>query len=104
MKTSRRTISTSAAAGLALLVAAAASAGESHDEARRLQEAGTILPLERLLETVKAQHPGRIIETELERKKGRYVYEVKLVDEQGRVWELKYDARTAELLKAEQED
>lgn len=85
----------------ALLLAGAghALASESHDEAKRLQETGAILPLERILERVRSDRPGRIIETELERKKGRYLYEIKIVDERGQVWELKYDAMNGELMR-----
>ena len=78
-------------------------AGESQDKAKKLQEAGDILPLEQILEKAKQKQPGRVVETELEKKSGRYVYEVKIVDEKSVVHELKYDAKNGELLKAKQE-
>lgn len=84
---------------LSLIGAGGAPASESHDEAKRLREAGAILPLERILERVRTDRPGRIIETELERKKDRYLYEIKIVDERGQVWELKYDALSGELMR-----
>lgn len=78
-------------------------AGESQDEAKKLREAGDIQPLERILEKVRQQQPGRIVETELEKESRRYVYEVKVVDEKGVVHELEYDAKSGELLKAKRE-
>jgi uncharacterized membrane protein YkoI len=79
-------------------------AGEDHREARRLLETGRILPLERIVERAKAAHPGKLLDIELERDDGRYVYELELVDEHGVVWELKYDAATGALLERERED
>ena len=63
-----------------------------------------ILPLEEILQRVKAQHPGRVTETELEHKDGRDVYEIDVVGDDGVKQELKYDAWTGEQLSAEVED
>jgi uncharacterized membrane protein YkoI len=80
-------------------------AGEDQDHARRLKEAGDILPLETLIERVRRErHPGRLIEAELEERAGRYLYELEFVDEKGVVWEFFYDARTGEPVKRERED
>lgn len=68
-----------------------------------LQAAGDVMPLEALLDQVAREHPGRLIEVELERKGRGYVYELELIDERGRVWELDFDARTGELLKKKRE-
>ncbi|MEW8428178.1 MAG: peptidase M4, partial [gamma proteobacterium symbiont of Ctena orbiculata] len=73
-------------------------------EARRLSESGDILPREELLPAIRKAQPGRILELELERKRGRYLYEVELLDEQGAVWEFKIDALTGEILQRELED
>lgn len=78
-------------------------AGESQDEARMLREAGDILPLEQILEKARQKQPGRVVETELERKSRRHVYEIKIVDEKNVVHELEYDAKTGELLKVEKD-
>jgi uncharacterized membrane protein YkoI len=91
------------AATLLLASATPGFAGESQDEARKLREAGDILPLEQILEKAKREQPGRVVETELEKKSGRHVYEIKIVDEKDVVHELKYDAKTGELLKAKRE-
>jgi len=79
-------------------------ASDDHEEARRLQQAGSILPLETILQKAKAIHPGRVLEVELETKHGQHQYEIELLDENGRVWEMKLNAQTGQLLKQEQED
>jgi uncharacterized membrane protein YkoI len=77
---------------------------EDHEEARRLQQAGVILPLETIIEKAQAIHAGRILEAELESKQGGHQYEIEILDEDGHVWELKLDAQTGQLLKQELED
>ncbi len=54
--------------------------------------------------SVKQTHPGRIMEVELEKKRNRYIYEIELVDKNGKVWELKIDAATGSLLSREEDD
>jgi uncharacterized membrane protein YkoI len=83
---------------------APAVAEDDHVTARRLRESGQILPLEQILERARARQPGHVLETELERKRDRYVYEVEILDADGWVWELKFDARTGELIKLERDD
>jgi uncharacterized membrane protein YkoI len=82
----------------------AAMADENHVTARRLREAGEIRSLEEISAKARAAKPGEILETELERSRGRYVYEVEILDAQGQVWELKLDAKTGELLGMEIDD
>jgi len=94
-------------AALALLLASAVSfvcAEESPLTARKLSEAGLILPLEKITQSAKAIKPGKILETELELKKGAYIYEVEILDNKSQVWELKLDAKTGRLLKMERDD
>ena len=75
-----------------------------HDAVRAIKQRGDILSLDRILQEARGQHPGRVLESELEEKDGRYVYEVELVDDQGRVREMKFDASTGEVLKEKQGD
>ncbi|MEN8177544.1 MAG: PepSY domain-containing protein [Pseudomonadota bacterium] len=77
---------------------------DDHMEARRLMKSGSILPLPQVLESIQDQWSGRILEVELESKRGGYIYEIELLDTQGAVWELKIDAVTGDLLETEQED
>ncbi len=80
-------------------------AGEdAHDAARRLTEQGVILPLPEILSEVGKLQKGRVLELEFEEKHGRYVYEIELLDEQGRVWEFKVDAQNGRVLNRDRED
>jgi uncharacterized membrane protein YkoI len=73
-------------------------------DAAKLQQSGEILPKETILERAKAQKPGKVVEAELERKHGRYVYEIDVLGDDGVKTELKYDAKTGELLSSKVEN
>lgn len=87
-------------AGLAILLLGSLThaSGLDQDDARRLREAGKIQPLPVILHAARAAHPGRVLEVELEREHGRVIYEVEVIDQRGRVWELDVDAATAKVL------
>lgn len=76
----------------------------SHYEARKLRESGKILPLETIIEKAKTYRNGQVIDTELERDDGMLVYEIEILDDQGRVWELEFDATNGDLLELELDD
>ena len=71
--------------------------------ARKLKASGQILSLEKILEKAKAVKPGKVLETELEFKNDLYFYEIELLDSQGIVWEIKFDAKTGKLIKLEED-
>lgn len=79
-------------------------ADDDHEQARRLKEAGEILPLQQIIKKAQAEHSGRVIEVDLENEDGRHVYEIELLDAGGEVWELYFDAATGELIKRGRED
>ncbi|KPK38517.1 MAG: hypothetical protein AMJ69_08245 [Gammaproteobacteria bacterium SG8_47] len=79
-------------------------ADSDHDAARTLVEAGEILPLEAILSKAQGEYAGRVLEVELESKGRRRIYEIELIDEQGVVRELEYDAHSGELLRVKQDD
>jgi len=81
-----------------------APADDSYREARRLAAEGEIQPLASILERIQTEQPGGILEVELDRKRGRMIYEIEILDKQGTVWELKVDAVSGEILKREAED
>jgi len=98
-------VTTSIAAGLLVTVLGGPLlASDDHEQAKQLRDSGKILPLEKVIEIAKKDRPGRVIESELEHKGQGYVYEIKLLDEQGRLWETKYDAATGKRLKEEREN
>ena len=88
----------------ALAVGGAVLGSDDHDQARALLEKGEIVALEQVLAAAKEHYPGRVLEAELERERGRYLYEIKIAGDDGKVRELKYDAGTAKLVADELED
>jgi uncharacterized membrane protein YkoI len=94
-------------AALAVMAGSGAVALAADDKAAlaaRLAKNGDILPLEQILQVAQAKQPGKVIETEFEHDRGRYVYEVEVLDDKGVVWKLKLDAKTGTLIRARQED
>lgn len=77
-----------------LTVTAVLGDGLSAERVRELVERGEILPLEQVLKRNEASLDGRIIEVEIEAKRGTYVYEIKVLRPDGRTREIKIDART----------
>ena len=75
-----------------------------HETARRAVERGELLPLAKILASASKTHPGRVLDVELERDEGRYLYEIDVLQKDGRVIELTYDGRTGELLESEVDD
>lgn len=87
-----------------LLTLAAALSAESQDTARKAVEQGELMPLSRILGRVEEEFPGRVVEVELERRRGRFVYEIEVLQQGGRVVKLLYDGRTGERLAGDRED
>lgn len=69
-----------------------------HERARQALEAGQIQPLRAILDRVEREHPGQVMEVELENEDGRWIYEVKLLQKDGALVKLKLDARDGTLL------
>lgn len=90
------------AAALGLSPRALAGDHDDHVEARVLLQRGEILPLSRILVLVQQRVPGDVVEVELEHGKHHgWEYEVKVLTAQGRVREVKLNARTGEVRKVE---
>lgn len=85
------------------LVSSYSWADDDHERARELVKSGEIMALDQLLQKVIQQQetPLRLLEAELEYESGRLVYELELVDEQGVVRELYFDAKTGEPVSEE---
>lgn len=79
-------------------------AAETQETAREAVERGELIPLSRILALVEKEFPGRVIEVELERRAGRLVYEIEVLQEGGRVVEVRYDGRTGRRLSIDHED
>ncbi len=87
-----------------LLPVGNALADDDYLDARRLMEAGLILPLHEILGRIQEGHAGRILEVELEHESGQYIYEIEILDEKGVVREWEINATSGEILKPEQEE
>lgn len=80
-------------------------ADHNHDDIRYLRNTGQILSLETIIAYHRRRNPGgQLLEAELELKRGRHVYELKILDDDGAVREFEYDARTGDLWNLERED
>ncbi len=88
-----------AIASLFLFLAGTVSADDDHERARAALERGEVLPLMTILERLAAVIDGDIVETELDREDGGWVYEITYIDRTGRLIELEIDAADATVLK-----
>lgn len=71
------------------------------DDAVRIRMAvahGKVMPLPRILAVAQARVPGEVLKVELEEISDRLGYEVKMLTPDGRVREIKLDARTGAIL------
>jgi len=71
---------------------ATAHADSDHDKARAAWLAGHIQPLSEVLRVVAQEHPGRVIEVELEDDHDEWIYEIKLLSPEGYLVKLKVNA------------
>lgn len=67
------------------------------DDARK----GSQLPLEQALDLAAKYLPGEVLKVELENKRGRSIYEIKVLTGNGRLREIELDARTGDVLEIE---
>jgi uncharacterized membrane protein YkoI len=74
------------------------------NEIRNLRRSGQLVSLESLIVQVRNDYPGEIIEIELDDEDDGYIYEVEIIGEDGSEPELKIDASTGEVLKADVDD
>ena len=70
-----------------------ARAGDSdHELARQALQQGQVLPLRTVIDRVEQQYRGQVIKVEFEREDGRFIYEIRLLQNDGRMAKLKVDA------------
>ncbi|ADE16102.1 Propeptide PepSY amd peptidase M4 [Nitrosococcus halophilus Nc 4] len=96
-----------ASAALILLLSGASlkALDLSHDEALRLRQSGAILPFEQILARALEHYPGaQLLESELEREDGLYVYELEILTPTGVVHELEINASNGLLIEDDIDD
>jgi uncharacterized membrane protein YkoI len=86
---------------LCATVLLASPAGAKDDDGKMSLEAvrgaverGEIRSLASILEAVRDKLPGEITGVEIERKKGRWLYELRVVGQKGRLYEVYVDAKS----------
>lgn len=87
------------ALGLPVWSSQAQADGDDHDRALQAVQRGDALSLQALLERVPALRQSQVLEVELERKHGRWVYEIKSLESGGRLVKRVLDARSGEILQ-----
>jgi len=78
-----------------------------HSDAERASRAavsGEFVPLARIVTKLRARYPGEIVETELESEDGHPYYEFHVLQPDGRVIEIKVDARSGRYLAGATDD
>lgn len=81
-----------------------ASGNDDHERARQALQSGQILPLRTVLETLERNHPGKVLEVELEQKDGLWIYTVKLLQADGQLVKLMLDAKSAVIFEQKSRD
>jgi len=74
---------------------------DDQDLARQALQRGEVLPIARILELVAQHLPGDVIEVQLDERRGRLEYEIRVLTPAGRVRELVLDARTGAFVRFE---
>jgi hypothetical protein len=95
-------LTAAAAAGL-LSGVPPVGASDDHEEARELRTRGEVVPLATVLDRPDLAGT-RVLEAELEREHGRLVYELEILDSDGRVSKRYFDAATGEALDGKRGD
>lgn len=78
--------------------------GDDHELARQALERGQVLPLRAVLEKVEREYQGQVLKVEFEREDGRFIYEIRLLQNDGRMVKLEVDASDGQVLKIRRKD
>lgn len=73
----------------------------SHDEVLAALQRNEIRPLPEILAAAEKVVAGPVVKVEVKRKNGRFLYEIKIIGEQGRVREVYVDAASLDIMKVE---
>ena len=68
-----------------------------------IKDLNGLMPLEKIIDEAKARRAGQVIEAEVRTIDGTDVYEIEILDEEGKVWELYFNAKTGELISQGEE-
>jgi uncharacterized membrane protein YkoI len=87
-----------------LLTATPAAVARDRDEGapedvRRAVEASEIKSLADILAAIRSKLPGEVAGVEIEQEHGRWLYEFRVIDSKGRLYEVYVDARSGKIEK-----
>jgi uncharacterized membrane protein YkoI len=68
------------------------------DQARHALASGEVLPLDRVEAWLREAAPGEVVDLELEREDGIWVYEFKIISPDGRMLKARVNAKTGQLI------
>ena len=72
---------------------------EDHELARQALQQGRVLPLRQVLDGVERDYGGQVLKIEFETEGGRFIYEIRLLQADGRMAKLKVDAVDGKVLE-----
>lgn len=75
-----------------------------HELARQALQQGRILPLRTMLDKVERDHQGQVLKIEFEHDDGRFIYEIRLLQKDGRMAKLKVDAVDGRVLSIKRKE
>jgi uncharacterized membrane protein YkoI len=81
---------------------AAPAAARDHDDIFLAVENGDVLPLYEILTRLRGQLTGEIVGVEIDEIGGQWIYELRLIDEQGRLYEVYVDGRSGQIQRLEE--
>lgn len=87
------------AAAMAASPVAAQTQFDDHERARRMVQAGEIVPLRDVLAEMTKRFQGTMLEVELQNVDGRWLYDIRLLTPAGWIIDLFYDAKTKQLVE-----
>lgn len=79
-------------------------AESDQDIAKQLRDNEKIMSLEKILRQYKALYPGRLLDVELGTEHEQFIYELEILDRQGRIRKISVDAMTGALLTKQNDD
>ncbi len=77
---------------------------DGHELARKALEQGRVLPLRTVLEKIERNYDGQALKVEFERDDGRFIYEIRLLQRDGRLVKLKVNAVDGQVLEVKRKE
>jgi len=87
---------------IALQAPSAQSDESDHELARQALQQGKVLPLRTVLDQVEREYKGQVIKVEFEHDDGRFIYELRVLQADGRVLKVKINAVNGKVLSVRQ--